>query len=110
MEVHSRKGNTYLKITKGVRQMLKHLSSKVTKVFTVLLAVLFLATVTVGAASACSSDDYSCGNHCSDDHSCNSHHCGDNKNRCDDNKNRCNDNKNRCNDNKNRCDDNKNRC
>jgi len=36
--------------------MLKQSFSKITKVLTVLLAVLFVATMTVGAASACGSD------------------------------------------------------
>jgi hypothetical protein len=73
---------------------------KLVKVFTVLLAVLFVATVTIGAASAC--EDNNCdnghGNHCSEDHSCGHHNDDDNgcdehgehHNRCDDRcKDRC---------------------
>ena len=41
---------------KGVEWMLKQSFSRITKVLTVLLAVLFVATMTVGAASACSSE------------------------------------------------------
>ena len=36
--------------------MLKQSFSRITKVLTVLLAVLFVATMTVGAASACNSE------------------------------------------------------
>lgn len=78
--------------------MLKQSFSRITKVLTVLLAVLFVATMTVGAASACSSergsyhgadcdhDNYGCdgdhGNHgysqgCDGDHKnhgCNGNH------------------------------------
>jgi hypothetical protein len=48
--------------------MVKKSVSIVVKVFTLLLSVLLLATITVGAASACSSGD--CDKKCSDDISC----------------------------------------
>jgi hypothetical protein len=60
--------------------MLKQSFSKITKVLTVLLTVFFVASITVGAASACGSS--TSGNHCSDG-SCNhisenfGNHCSD---------------------------------
>ena len=48
--------------------MLKQSFSKITKVLTILLTVFFVASMTVGAASACGSS--TSGNHCSDG-SCN---------------------------------------
>ena len=52
--------------------MFKQSFTRITKVLTVLLTVLFVATMTVGAASACGSDhgsDCDHGNHgCDGDH------------------------------------------
>jgi len=57
--------------------MLKQSFSKAKKVLTILLAVLFVASLTVGAASACNSHGYhhSCGS-CSSYVSPHSHTCG----------------------------------
>ena len=77
--------------------MLKQSFSRITKVLTVLLAVLFVATMTVGAASACNSErgyehgadcdhgNYGCdgdhGNHgCDGNHGYNQGCDGDHKN------------------------------
>ena len=71
--------------------MLKQSFSRITKVLTVLLAVLFVATMTVGAASACNSEhsyEHGDGDHgnygCDGDHE--NHGCdGDHENHgCDD--------------------------
>ena len=52
--------------------MLKQSFSKITKVLTVLLAVLFVATMTVGAASACGSEHGSDCDH--ENHGCDGDH------------------------------------
>ena len=82
--------------------MLKQSFSKAKKVLTILLAVLFVASLTVGAASAChshvhhqcgscssygSSHSHTCG--CSHSHTCgcsHSHTCGCSHCRCNDDK------------------------
>ena len=89
--------------------MLKQSFSKITKVLTVLLAVLFVATMTVGAASACGSEhgsdcdhgsDHGCdgdhGNHgCDGDHG--NHGCdGDHENHGCDGGHGCNDDEDDC--------------
>jgi hypothetical protein len=71
--------------------MLKQSFSKAKKVLTILLAVLFVASLTVGAASACHSHGHhpvsdSC-NSCSSSHcnicgSANSHTCGSSHGHC----------------------------
>lgn len=68
--------------------MLKQSFSRITKVLTVLLAVLFVATMTVGVASACNSErgyehgaDCDHGNHgCDGNHGYNQGCDGDHKN------------------------------
>lgn len=66
--------------------MLKQSFSRIKKVLTILLAVFFVATLTVASASACSYNGHagsnSCGysNYC--DHNCNSNKCSDYSNGC----------------------------
>ena len=50
--------------------MVKKSVSRVVKVFTLLLSVLLLATITVGAASACNYNCANCDKQCFDDSSC----------------------------------------
>lgn len=62
--------------------MVKKSVSRVVKMFSVLLAVLFVATLTVGAASAC--DDHGCDHHDNCNEHCDHHdNCDDHHDNCD---------------------------